>query len=47
MFTYAQLYVALSRIKSKYELKILILENDPKLSNKTSNIEVSTYSSTF
>ena len=38
VFTHRQLCVALSRVKSKDGLKILVLDSDGNLSNKTSNV---------
>ena len=38
VFTHRQLHVALSRFQSREGLKLLILDNHGKLSNKTSNV---------
>ncbi|KAD4585727.1 hypothetical protein E3N88_23328 [Mikania micrantha] len=38
VFTYGQLYFALSWVKSKDGLKLLILDKDGQLTNKTSNV---------
>ncbi|KAD4981810.1 hypothetical protein E3N88_18481 [Mikania micrantha] len=38
VFTHGQLYVALSRVKSKDGVKILILDKDGKPTNKTTNV---------
>ncbi|XP_052621162.1 ATP-dependent DNA helicase PIF1-like [Lactuca sativa] len=38
VFSHEQLYVALSRVQSREGLKLLILDKDDKLTNKTSNV---------
>ncbi|XP_076907985.1 uncharacterized protein LOC143564662 [Bidens hawaiensis] len=38
VFTHCQLYVALSRVKSREGLKVLIFDEDGQVSNKTMNV---------
>jgi len=38
VFTHGQLYVAISRVTTKKGLKILILDEDGKVSNTTTNV---------
>ena len=38
VFSHGQLYVALSKVQSRVRLKLLMLDKDGRLTNKTSNV---------
>ncbi|XP_076907529.1 uncharacterized protein LOC143564012 [Bidens hawaiensis] len=38
VFSHGQVYVALSRVKSRYGIKLVILDKESKLTNKTTNV---------
>jgi len=38
VFTHGQLYVAISRVRTKKWLRILILDEDQNITNKTKNV---------